>query len=30
VGRLMETRGFSRARHYPVLGGLMAIHHAIK
>jgi demethylmenaquinone methyltransferase/2-methoxy-6-polyprenyl-1,4-benzoquinol methylase len=30
VGRLMETRGFARARHYPVLGGLMAIHHAVK
>ena len=30
VGRLMETRGFSRARHYAVLGGLMAIHHGVK
>jgi demethylmenaquinone methyltransferase / 2-methoxy-6-polyprenyl-1,4-benzoquinol methylase len=30
VARLMETRGFSRARYYPVLGGLMAIHHAVK
>jgi demethylmenaquinone methyltransferase / 2-methoxy-6-polyprenyl-1,4-benzoquinol methylase len=30
VARLMEMRGFSRARHYPVLGGLMAIHHAVK
>jgi demethylmenaquinone methyltransferase/2-methoxy-6-polyprenyl-1,4-benzoquinol methylase len=30
VGRLMERRGFSRARHYRVLGGLMAIHHAVK
>jgi demethylmenaquinone methyltransferase/2-methoxy-6-polyprenyl-1,4-benzoquinol methylase len=30
VGRLMETRGFARARHYRVLGGLMAIHHAVK
>ena len=30
VGRLMETRGFSQARHYRVLGGLMAIHHAVK
>jgi len=30
VGRLMETRGFSHARHYRVLGGLMAIHHAVK
>ncbi len=28
VARLMEARGFSRARHYPVLGGLMAIHYA--
>ena len=30
VGRLMEMRGFARARHYKVLGGLMAIHHAVK
>lgn len=30
VGRLMESRGFSRARHYAVLGGLMAIHHGVK
>jgi demethylmenaquinone methyltransferase/2-methoxy-6-polyprenyl-1,4-benzoquinol methylase len=30
VGRLMQQRGFSRARHYRVLGGLMAIHHAVK
>jgi demethylmenaquinone methyltransferase/2-methoxy-6-polyprenyl-1,4-benzoquinol methylase len=30
VGRLMEVRGFARARHYSVLGGLMAIHHAVK
>jgi hypothetical protein len=22
--------GFSRARYYPVLGGLMAIHHAVR
>ena len=26
VARLMESRGFSRAVHVPVLGGLMAIH----
>lgn len=30
VARLMESRGFARARHYRVLGGLMAIHHAYK
>jgi len=30
VARLMEARGFSRARCYPLLGGLMSIHHAIK
>jgi demethylmenaquinone methyltransferase/2-methoxy-6-polyprenyl-1,4-benzoquinol methylase len=30
VGELMEQRGFSRARHVPVLGGLMAIHQAVK
>jgi ubiquinone/menaquinone biosynthesis methyltransferase len=30
VARLMEARGFSRVRHYRVLGGLMAIHHARK
>jgi demethylmenaquinone methyltransferase/2-methoxy-6-polyprenyl-1,4-benzoquinol methylase len=30
VGQLLEKRGFARARHYPVLGGLMAIHHAVK
>jgi demethylmenaquinone methyltransferase/2-methoxy-6-polyprenyl-1,4-benzoquinol methylase len=30
VSRLMENRGFSMARHYPVLGGLMAIHQAVK
>ena len=28
VARLFEQRGFSRARAYPVLGGLMAIHQA--
>ena len=30
VARMMEARGFSRVRHYRVLGGLMAIHHAHK
>jgi len=30
VARLMEARGFSRVRHYRVLGGLMAIHQAVK
>jgi demethylmenaquinone methyltransferase / 2-methoxy-6-polyprenyl-1,4-benzoquinol methylase len=30
VARMFEERGFSRVRHYPVLGGLMAIHHAIR
>jgi len=30
VARLMEARGFERATHYPVLGGLMAIHRAQK
>jgi demethylmenaquinone methyltransferase / 2-methoxy-6-polyprenyl-1,4-benzoquinol methylase len=30
VAQLMEHRGFQRARHYRVLGGLMAIHHAVK
>ena len=30
VARLMEDRGFKTVRHYPVLGGLMAIHHARK
>jgi demethylmenaquinone methyltransferase/2-methoxy-6-polyprenyl-1,4-benzoquinol methylase len=30
VARLMETRGFARVRCYPVLGGLMAIHHGFK
>src|SRR5262245_49914398 len=30
VARLMEQRGFKTVRHYPVLGGLMAIHHARK
>lgn len=30
VARLFETRGFSRVRCHPVLGGLMTIHHAIR
>jgi len=30
VARLMEARGFTRVRYYPVLGGLMAIHHGHK
>ena len=30
VARLFEDRGFSRVRHYRVLGGLMAIHHATR
>jgi len=30
VARLFEARGFSRVRHYRVLGGLMAIHHATR
>ena len=30
VARLMESRGFSRVRHYRVLGGLMAIHQAFR
>jgi demethylmenaquinone methyltransferase / 2-methoxy-6-polyprenyl-1,4-benzoquinol methylase len=30
VVRLLGEQGFSRARYYPVLGGLMAIHHAIR
>jgi demethylmenaquinone methyltransferase/2-methoxy-6-polyprenyl-1,4-benzoquinol methylase len=30
VSRLIEARGFSRVRCYPVLGGLMTIHHAIR
>jgi demethylmenaquinone methyltransferase / 2-methoxy-6-polyprenyl-1,4-benzoquinol methylase len=30
VVRMMRDRGFSRARYYRVLGGLMAIHHAIR
>jgi demethylmenaquinone methyltransferase / 2-methoxy-6-polyprenyl-1,4-benzoquinol methylase len=30
VAKLMQSRGFARARYYPVLGGLMAIHHGIR
>jgi demethylmenaquinone methyltransferase/2-methoxy-6-polyprenyl-1,4-benzoquinol methylase len=30
VTQLMRQRGFSRVRHHRVLGGLMAIHHALK
>jgi demethylmenaquinone methyltransferase/2-methoxy-6-polyprenyl-1,4-benzoquinol methylase len=30
VARMFEARGFSRVRHYRVLGGLMAIHHATR
>ena len=30
VAQLMESRGFSRAVHVPVLGGLMAIHQGFK
>jgi len=30
VARLMAARGFGRVRHYPVLGGLMAIHHGFR
>ena len=30
VAELMKARGFAKVRHYPVLGGLMAIHHAWK
>jgi ubiquinone/menaquinone biosynthesis methyltransferase len=30
VAQLMEARGFLAVRCYPVLGGLMAIHHARK
>jgi demethylmenaquinone methyltransferase/2-methoxy-6-polyprenyl-1,4-benzoquinol methylase len=30
VVRMLDDRGFSRARYYRVLGGLMAIHHAIR
>jgi demethylmenaquinone methyltransferase/2-methoxy-6-polyprenyl-1,4-benzoquinol methylase len=30
VAAMMRARGFTTVRHYPVLGGLMAIHHALK
>ena len=30
VAEMMRARGFTTVRHYPVLGGLMAIHHARK
>jgi demethylmenaquinone methyltransferase / 2-methoxy-6-polyprenyl-1,4-benzoquinol methylase len=30
VGRMFEARGFTGVRWYPVLGGLMTIHHAIR
>ena len=30
VAELMKVRGFTSVRHYRVLGGLMAIHHATK
>ena len=30
VARLMEARGFTRVKHYPVLGGLMAIHQGFR
>jgi demethylmenaquinone methyltransferase/2-methoxy-6-polyprenyl-1,4-benzoquinol methylase len=30
VAGLLNDRGFSRARYIPVLGGLMAIHHAVR
>jgi demethylmenaquinone methyltransferase / 2-methoxy-6-polyprenyl-1,4-benzoquinol methylase len=30
VARLLESRGFIGVRSYPVLGGLMAIHHATR
>jgi ubiquinone/menaquinone biosynthesis methyltransferase len=30
VARLLEGRGFSTVKVYPVLGGLMTIHHAIR
>jgi len=30
VAGLMKSRGFLTVRHYPILGGLMAIHHARK
>jgi demethylmenaquinone methyltransferase/2-methoxy-6-polyprenyl-1,4-benzoquinol methylase len=30
VVRMLRDRGFSRAAYHPVLGGLMAIHHAVR
>jgi demethylmenaquinone methyltransferase/2-methoxy-6-polyprenyl-1,4-benzoquinol methylase len=30
VARMFEARGFTRVRSYPVLGGLMTIHHAFR
>ena len=30
VARLLAARGFTRVRHYPVLGGLMSIHDAVR
>src|SRR5262249_3161043 len=30
VARMFEARGFTSVRAYPVLGGLMAIHHAVR
>ena len=30
VARMFESRGFSGVRCYPVLGGLMTIHHAVR
>jgi demethylmenaquinone methyltransferase / 2-methoxy-6-polyprenyl-1,4-benzoquinol methylase len=30
VARMFEARGFTRVRCYPILGGLMTIHHAIR
>ena len=30
VAALMRARGFTRARYYPILGGLMAIHHGVR
>jgi demethylmenaquinone methyltransferase/2-methoxy-6-polyprenyl-1,4-benzoquinol methylase len=30
VARMFESRGFTRVRCYPILGGLMTIHHATR
>jgi demethylmenaquinone methyltransferase/2-methoxy-6-polyprenyl-1,4-benzoquinol methylase len=30
VVRMLEEQGMERAQYYPVLGGLMAIHHAVR